>query len=77
MTILSPATIIVLFGLLAATYTIHRCMSKPRLPNVPFLRISNKPGVPGDASDVQAFLADSASAMLKGYNEVSKISKLV
>ena len=43
---------------------------RERLPNAEFLRISSKPGKAGDASDVQAFLDDSLSAIMKGYKEV-------
>ncbi|ETS83215.1 hypothetical protein PFICI_05091 [Pestalotiopsis fici W106-1] len=47
-----------------------------RLPDVEFLRISNKPGgKAGDADDIQAFLSDSLSAIMKGYNEYSKKGK--
>jgi hypothetical protein len=43
---------------------------KERLPDVEFLRASNKPGKAGGAEDVQAFLSDSLGAIMKGYNEV-------
>ena len=49
---------------------VYHLVSKPRLPNVPFLRISTTQGVPGDADDVKAFLTDSFYALMKGYNEV-------
>lgn len=41
-----------------------------RLPNVEFIRICDKPGKAGNADDVQAFLDDSLSAIMKGYNRV-------
>ncbi|EXJ72289.1 uncharacterized protein A1O5_04793 [Cladophialophora psammophila CBS 110553] len=51
-------------------------VKKERLPNVDFLRISQKPGgKAGDADDVKAFLSDSLSAIMKGYNEYSKKGK--
>lgn len=51
-----------------AIYTLM--IQKPRLPNVEFLRICNKPGNAGDADDVKALLDDSLSAILKGYQQV-------
>lgn len=54
--------------LLWATYTL--VFQKPRLPDVEFLRICNKPGKAGDADDVKALLDDSLSAILKGYKQV-------
>ncbi|KAI1609755.1 cytochrome P450 [Exophiala viscosa] len=48
---------------------------KERLPDVEFIRLSDKPGKAGDADDVQAFLNDSLGAIMKGYNEYSKKGK--
>jgi len=47
---------------------------KERLPDVEFIRLSDKPGKAGDADDVQAFLNDSLGAIMKGYNEVRPAS---
>lgn len=46
-------------------------LRKQRLPNVEFLRIVDKPGKAGDSEDVKAFMSDSLSSLLKGYNQVS------
>jgi hypothetical protein len=68
MTLLIPVTIAAACAI--AAWFINQFMAKPALPNVPFLRISEKPGVPGDQDDIQAFLTDSYSALMKGYKEV-------
>ena len=71
MTLFTPVTIAAAFAV--AAWFITKFLAKPALPNVPFLRISEKPGVPGDKDDIQAFLTDSYSALMKGYKEVRKI----
>jgi hypothetical protein len=47
---------------------------KQRLPDVEFLRVCEKPGKAGDTDDVQAFLNDSMSAIMKGYKQVKSLS---
>ncbi|OAL53509.1 cytochrome P450 [Pyrenochaeta sp. DS3sAY3a] len=73
MTILVPLTIAASCAI--AIWFIKQLLVKQPLPNVPFLRICDKPGVPGDKDDVQAFLADSYSALMKGYRKYNQQGK--
>lgn len=71
---LSLALLVVLFAGTLVYGISQYFFKKERLPNVEFLRISDKPGgKAGDSDDVQAFLDDSLGAIMKGYYHVSRI----
>ncbi|OKL57034.1 hypothetical protein UA08_07349 [Talaromyces atroroseus] len=65
---------VILLAAVALT-AIRYFAKKERLPDVEFLRASNKPGRAGGSEDIQAFLSDSLGTIMKGYNEYSKLGK--
>ncbi|KAL4781951.1 cytochrome P450 [Aspergillus varians] len=73
----NPASLLLRVAFLAtlAWTAIRYFRKKERLPDVEFLRASNKPGKAGGPEDVQAFLDDSLGTIMKGYNEYSKQDK--
>lgn len=67
------AGLLAIISLASLGYYILR---RERLPDVEFLRIVDKPGKGGDAEDIEAFMKDSLSAIMKGYNQVCPASSL-